>query len=207
MGIIVLLAGVVVTVFNSIGQARGVTEAAYQIASAVELARSEAVSRQTYVWMGFQPFTNTTSGNLDLRIGIAYSADGSVTNTSPSNMIPLGHSLILQRVGMAPLQGLPLGTNTLPPSAVDLSGFSGGTNFLIGTTNSSSGNGFSNGCTITFLPLGEVTTNSAPGPTNGFDPMLGLGLLPTRGGTNIQGNNAAAVLIDGSVGISTILRP
>ena len=57
------------------------------------------------------------------------------------------------------------------------------------------------------MPLGEVTTNVAPGPTNGFDPFLGIGLQPTRGATNIHGNNNAAVVIDGSVGIPTIIRP
>lgn len=207
MGIIVLLAGVTVTVFNSIGQARGVTEAAYQVASAIELARSEAVSRQTYVWLGFQPVTNPSTGNLDLRLGIVYSADGSVTNMNAGNMIPLGHALLLQRVGMAPLQGLPLGSNTLPAEAIDLSTFQAGTNFQIGMTNAAGVNGFSNGCTITFMPLGEVTTNAAPGLTSGFDPVLGLGLQPTRGTTNIQGNNNAAVLIDGSIGIPVILRP
>jgi Tfp pilus assembly protein FimT len=193
MGVISLLAAAVVTGFNEIGRARGVTEAAYQIASAVELCRSEAVSRQSYVWLGFQPQTNT--GSSDLRLGMVYSMDGSSTNTNSTNLMPLGKALLIQSVALAPVN-TSIATNF---SGVDLSTVGAGMSFIIGT------NKFT-GPTITFMPLGEVTTNPSPTNTDGFDPILGVELRPTRG-TQILATNVIELLIDGSVGIPTIIRP
>lgn len=196
MAILALLAGFAIPAFTSIGQARGVTEAAYQVAAAIELARSEAVSRQTYVWMGIQPQTNF--GNLDLRIGLVYSKDGTATNTAAANLQPVGRAVLIQRVGLAGAAGLGVGTNFA--GATDLAGYSAGlTNFQIGQV------GFVSGRTITFTPLGEVTTAPSPSTTTGFDPRLVVGLRQTRG-TTLMTNNDIAVEIDGSVGIATIYR-
>lgn len=195
IAIIGLLAAFAVPAFSSIGQARGATEAAYQIASAVELARGEAISRQTYVWMGLQPQTN--GGNLDLRIGLVFSKDGSGTNTNISNLQPIGRALLVQRVGIANPATLDVGTNL--GTLTDLSSYSGGASFTIGAfTNSGR-------CSITFTPMGEVTTVAAPNFTNGFNPRIGIGLRQTRG-TVLVANNDIAVVIDGSVGIPTIYR-
>jgi len=195
MGVISLLAAAVVTGFNEIGRARGVTEAAYQIASAVELCRSEAVSRQSYVWLSFQP--QTSSGSADLRLGMVYSMDGSSTNTSSNNLMPLGKALLIQNVALASVN-TSIATN-FPSSGVDLSIVGAGMSFIIGT------NKFT-GPTITFMPLGEVTTNPSPTNTDGFEPILGVELRPTRG-TQILATNVTELLIDGSVGIPTIIRP
>ncbi len=193
MGVISLLAAAAVTGFNAIGRARGVTEAAYQIASAVELCRSEAVSRQSYVWLSFQPQTN--SGSADLRLGMVYSLDGSSTNISSTNLMPLGKSLLIQSVALAPVN-TSIATNF---SGVDLSTNLAGLTFTIGT------NTF-NGASMTFMPLGEVAAKPSPTNTDGFDPILGFGLQPTRG-TTLLTNNLTELLIDGSVGIPTIIRP
>lgn len=196
IAIIGLLASLAIPAFSSIGQARGVSEAAYQIAAAVELARSEAISRQTFVWMGFQPQTN--SGNLDLRVGMVYSKDGT-TNTNATNLQPIGRAMLLQRVGLAEVTsaGFDVGTNLA--SAANLSDFSGGMSFQIGQAN------FLNKSTFTLTPLGEVTTNATPSSTTGFDPRIAVGLRQARGTTLMPGNDIA-VVIDGSVGTPTIYR-
>lgn len=196
MAIIGLLAGFAIPAFNSIGQARGVTEAAYQLASSIELARSEAVSRQTFVWLGMQNQTN--AGGLDLRLGLVYSKDGSSTNTFPNNLQPIGRSLLIQRVGLTAATTGDVGTNL--GTLVDLAAFSGGLKpFKIGQTD------FSDGRTVTFTPLGEVTTNPSPDSTNGFDPRLAVVLCQARG-TALNTNSAIAVVIDGSVGVPTIYQ-
>jgi len=195
MGVISLLAAAAVTGFNAIGRARGVTEAAYQIASAVELCRSEAVSRHTYVWLSFMPQVN--AGSADLRLGMVYSMDGSSTNTNSTNLMPMGKSLLIQGVAASQLSGLKLGTNNVS-GILDISTNNSGLQFQIGQVQ------FVNGMTITFMPLGEIASKASPTITDGFDPVLGLGLVPTSGHTN---NNSVAVIIDGSVGIPTIIRP
>jgi prepilin-type N-terminal cleavage/methylation domain-containing protein len=196
IAIIALLAAAITPVFNSIGQARGVTEAAYQVAAAVELARSEAVARQTYVWLGLQPQTN--SGNLDLRIGLVYSKDGSGTNTAAANLQPIGKAILIQRTALVDPSGW--GAGEVGTSLGTFSSFpaSGGLTFT-------NGKSAFTGRTVTFTPLGEVMTNSAPSATDGFDPRIAIGLRQSRGTTPATGNDIA-VVIDGSVGIPTLYR-
>lgn len=196
VAIIGMLAALAIPAFNSIGQARGVTEAAYQLSTAVELARSEATSRQTFVWLGLQPQTN--SGNLDLRIGMVYSRDGTA-NTNATNLQPIGRTLLLQRVGMVGVTsaGFDVGTNLT--GAANLSDFTGGMSFQIGQAN------FISNCSVTFTPLGEVTTNATPTTTDGFDPRIAVGLRQARG-TTLPAGNEIAIAIDGSVGTPNIYR-
>ncbi|MFZ4779266.1 MAG: pilus assembly FimT family protein [Terrimicrobiaceae bacterium] len=189
IAIIGLLAVFAIPAFNSIGQARGVTEAAYQVAAAVELARSEAITRQTYVWLGLQ--TNN-SGNLDLRIGLVFSKDGS-TNADATNLQPIGRALLIQRVGLTK-------STDVPGTPRELAGFSGGISFEIGQSAK-----FTDKRSVTFTPLGEVMTAPTPASTNSFDPLLAIGLATARG-TQLDTNNIVSVGIDGSVGIPTIYR-
>jgi hypothetical protein len=129
---------------------------------------------------------------------MVYSVDGSSTNTIPSNLMPLTKALTIQSVALASV-------NTQIAS-----GFSGVDLFTLGPSTPpftfSIGNKSFNGPIITFMPLGEVTTNNTPADTNGFDSSLGVELRPTRG-TQVLTNNVTELLIDGSVGIPTIIRP
>ena len=201
IAVISLLAAAAVSGFNSIAQGRGVTEAADQISSAVELGRSEAIARQTYVWLMFQPQTN--AGNLDLRLGIFYSKDGTAkitTNTQADNVVIIGKPLLIRSVGVRSLTALSLGTNDFS-AAVDISTNNPITSPMkFGTTVFDQ-----SASSITIMPLGEVTAMGNPTATNGFEPLLGIGLQGTRG-TTMTTNNDAAVLIDGSVGNPTIFR-
>lgn len=188
--VVVAIIGLAVPAFNSIGQARGVSDAAYQVSGAIELARSEAISRQTYVWLGFQEQTN--SGNRDLRVGIVYSRDGT-PNTNTNNLQPIGRALLVQRVGLTNSVGLP----GIP---LELAGFTGGISFEIGQAAK-----FTDKRSVTFTPLGEVMANPSPTPGSTFDPLLAIGLASARG-TQLGTNNIASVAIDGSVGIPTLHR-
>ena len=193
MLIITLLAGVGVTAFNSIGQARGVAEGANQVASAIELARSEAVSRQTYVWLALQ--TQTNFGSSDLRVGLVYSLDGTA-NTNSTNFASIGKPRLIQRVTLAstasPFNAGANFTNT--STTENLSTNSGNVAFTIGTAP------FSSARSVTFTPMGEATT--IPTVTNGFAPRIAIGLRQIRG-TTPASNNDIAVVIDGSVGVAT----
>lgn len=197
VAIIGMLAAFAIPAFNSIGQARGVSEAAYQIAAAVEMARSEAISRQTFVWLGVQPLTNF--GNVDLRVGLIYSKDGT-SNTNATNLQPIGRAVLLQRVGVVGVNtpGFDVGPVKLT-NAVNLSGYNGGATFQIGQAN------FQGGSTVTFTPLGEATIVASPTTTDGFEPRIVLGLRQSRGTTLLPGNDIA-ISIDGSVGTANIYR-
>ena len=194
IAIVGLLATFSIQAFSSIGQARGATEAAYQISNAVETARVEAITRHTFVWLGLQPQTN--SGNMDLRVGIVFSRDGT-PNPAPTNLRPVGRSVLIQRVGLINAAGV---ANVPPPlSAIsEMANYSAGATFDIGSVRFT-------GCTLAFSPLGEVIRAASPSPNIGFEPRIGIGLAQMRGMTQST-NNQCAVLIDGSVGIPTIYR-
>lgn len=196
VAIVGLLAALSIPAFTSIGQARGVSEAAYQVAAAIEFARNEAISRQTFAWVGFQDQTN--SGSRDLWVGMVYSKDGSTTNMAAANLQPMGRAFMIQRVGLVDTATLQVGTNLSSCASVYTNS---GAAFTVGQR------AFA-GRTVTVTPAGEFMLASLSGaivPTNGFDPKIAIGLRGFRGTTPVSDNDVA-VVIDGSVGIPTIYR-
>ena len=193
IAIVGILAALAIPTFNSIGQARGITEAAYQIAAGVELARSEAVARKTFVWLGVQNQTNF--GNVDLQLGLAYSRDGSI-NTNAANLQPLGRPSLIQRVGLVSTSSLDSGIS-LPSDSVDLSTQSVGS-LPIGNKNFAD-------TIITFTPSGEALLALTPDNSTGFEESIAIGMRGYRGTTPLADNDTA-VLVDGSVAIPKIYQ-
>lgn len=151
IAIVGVLGAFAVPAFNSIGQARGATEAAFHISSAIELARSEAIGRKTYVWLGLQPQTNF--GSLDLRLGLVFSRDGTA-NMTATNLQPLTPATLLNQVAVT---GSSLGV----------------TDFTIGQSRFTR--------SLTFTSMGEVLVSSTPSPDEGFPTNLALVIEQTRG--------------------------
>ena len=198
VALIAILSALAIPAVSSFSQSRGLEESAYQVAAAVEMARGEAVARQTYVWLAFQPQTN--SGNLDLRLGMVASKDGT-TYLATNNLQPLIRPQLIPRVGLAPWSELKLPANA-PSGPVDVASTSDGAKFEISSTMK-----FDSGRALTFFPTGEVTTKAAPDPATGFDPLLGIGLRVTRGVEFAADDNSdIAVVVDGSVGVPGIYR-
>ena len=193
VAIIGILAAVAVPAFNSIGQARGVSEAAFQVSAAVELARSEAVARQTFVWLGLQNQTNF--GNVDLRVGMVYSKDGSSTNTAQANLQPVARSFVIQRAGVVSSGDIAAGTNL---SAMDDLFTNSAGSFQIANQTLADR-------ILTFTPDGEVLLVRTPGSSTPFSKQIAVGLKAFRGTTPMTGNDAA-VVIDGSTGIPAIFQ-
>ena len=160
IAIIGLLSAFAIPAFNSIGQARGATEAGFQISSAIELARSEAVGRNTFVWLGLQPETNL--GSRDLRVGLVLSKDGTA-NQSQANLVPVTGTILIKQVALV---DSPLGE----------------ANFTVGQVIFEE--------SLTFSPLGEVFVNPAPLYDEGFPINLVLEFQQTRGDTLLTSNTA-----------------
>lgn len=196
MGIIGLLAAFAIPAFNSIGRARGGAEAAHQVSAAIELARSEAIARRTYVWLGLQE--QRVAGDRNLLVGLVASADGT-TNTDDTNLFPIGRVIQIQRVGLTNslnVPGIPGGQAT-PRELVD---FSEGLDFDLGQNAR-----FTDRRTLTFTPFGEVLTDPSPESDTPFEPLLALGLATARG-EQLDTTNITSVAVDGSAGIATVLR-
>ena len=194
VAIFVVLASFAVPALNSIGGARGSVDAAYKISQSIELARSEAVARRTYVWIGLED--SESFGNRNLFLGGVYSRDGS-TNISAANLQPLFRSILIEKVGL--VASADTGTNNSEySSAQALQTNQSGITFSIGSQ-------VYNSKTITFTPSGEAMLSGAPTSSTPFESKILIGIRGFRGTTESK-NNDVAVVVDGSTGIPVIYR-
>ncbi|MCS7009454.1 MAG: prepilin-type N-terminal cleavage/methylation domain-containing protein, partial [Chthoniobacterales bacterium] len=194
VGIFVLLMTIAIPSFSNFGRAQGVTEASYQVAAAIEQARSEAIARSGYVWLAIED--EVEAGTRQLRLGIALVKDSNPTNLSSENLQPLIKPMTIQRVGLA---------NSQTPEIAggeELSSHTGGATFQVGKAR------FQKGCSLLFAPTGEVSL-TAPSSRDDFrfDPLIAIGIQAARGANNLDSKNYADIGIDGSTGICQIYRP
>jgi len=186
IGVIALIAAITVPAISGVTQARGVTDAAYQLSAAVEQARVEAVARRTYVWLGIEQ--TISSGTYDLQIGLVSSKNSSA-DASPANLQAVGNVMRIREVGLA-ASGM--------DGALEMHEFADGASFASGNTTFA-------GRTLTFTPQGEVATAPSPGPETGFVPLAAIGIRAAQGLT-LNENNPATVTVDGSIATASILR-
>jgi hypothetical protein len=192
--------------FNSVAAAHGVSQGLYQVSALLELGRSEAMARQTYVWVVFE---NTTVGNFsgesEIRMAAFASQDGTSTPSS-SNLLQITKVLHLHDAKLTNWSSLKSATQgVLPglipvtpvPSPVDVYGNNNSISFLTGINQ---GTQYS----VTFTPRGEAMLATTPGAYTPYDNWIDVSLQQTHG-TQVTANALdAAVVIDGSTG--TVLR-
>ena len=193
VAIIGMLAYFVVPTIQSISSARGIADSANRIAEAVEFARSEAVARRTYVWLGFENLTQ--SGIRIFVLGGVYSKDGSA-NAASANIQPLFRSVVLEQVGL-------VGSADTGANNSSYTGASALATSTLGITFSSGSRTFSSKTTVTFTPTGEVMLTGLPTSTTAFESQILIGIRSFRG-TTAATNNDIAVVIDGASGIPTV---
>ncbi len=189
IALIGVLAALTIPAINSMGAASDVTHTAVGVAGALELARSEAVARQTYVWAAFEPLTEGDESRL--LVALMASINGA-PDPGQANLRPLGRILSFNQIDITEVAAL--GISGIPAGVSELGGN--------GITFEEGQRAFSAGQSITFTPQGEALLSGSPSRLDGFDPWIGIGL---RGST--QPDNVVAVLVDGSTGIATIRRP
>lgn len=202
MAIIGLIFALGIPALSSLGSSRGVTQAAYEISALLELARAEAVARQTYVWVGIKP--EKSGPSTVLRLGAVYSKDGSAQIANNSQ--PLTRAFVVSGVTLTDFAVLNPGTKaeltnrglTVSAEAAN----SHNASFRIGNVDFNTGGS----ATITFTPRGEALLKGSPAESDGFDPLIGIGLQPTRGSATLSNADDAGVVLDGSVGIPLIVR-
>jgi len=183
-----LLAYLAAPAFQSIGRARGLASATDIVTAVVELAHNEAVTRQTYVWLGVR--RESAGGRQALQIALMSSKDG--TTNSGGNLHPLTRPQTIEGVGLV--------SSGAAGSPRELASQNNGLIFQAGAAN------FDEGTTFTFLPTGEVTAAATPSPSDGFEPLLAIGLAALKG-DEPDNANRTAIIIDGAVGSATVIRP
>lgn len=181
--------------FQSIVSSHGVSQAATDVATLLEFARDEAVNRQSYMWVGLKEATN--NGAVELQMAAVYSVDGT-TNTG-TNLQPLSRIVRVKQVGLVPFANLSAETRSLLGASTTVTEYATNTKgitFKVGATE------FSN--SLTFTPRGEAMLNGGPTSFAGFDPQIGVGIVPSRRANGSA--NDAGVVLDGSTGMARVLR-
>lgn len=187
MAIIGALAAFALPAFTSIGQARGATESGYQIGAFLDLARTEAITRRTYVRAAM--VVTNHAGRSEVRLGAMASGDGTP-----------GTNDLRQLTKVITLRDVTLSKSGLPDVEELASAQAPGLVFRIGHTQ------FGSGPVVTFTPSGEALTNAIPTEDTGFTPRMALGVFQTRGNQTLT-NNSLQITIDGATGITRVLRP
>lgn len=196
VAIIAILAVVTVPSLPSLMGAKGVSRAVTDISSVFELARSEAVGRSAFVFLGFEEGTNS-SGASELRVAAAASPDGSSTN----GLLTISRMVRLPNVRLVSYNDLPAVVRNADTNNLAASRF-------VNEITSSSPT-FTNsqqvfqGSMLVISPEGELLV--APGNA-AFLPRASVGLVQTRG-TTPSTNDGAIVSFDGGSGAITIVRP
>ncbi len=170
IAVIAILAVAARPAFNAIAATRGVGQAAHEISAILELARAEAVTRQTYVWVGLQTATN--GGVSEVIAAAVSSRDGTGTNIQATNLNALTRVLRMRNAALGGWNELKPETTALFSQATPVGVLtnSGGPSFQVG------GQAFL-GQTLVFTPRGEASLRGAPGVYDGYTPYIGVGCV------------------------------
>ncbi len=210
IAILGIMMAVVAPSLPSMLGAKAIGKAANEVAAVLERARAEAMSRRTYVYVGFLNSTNA-AGNSELRIGAAASLDGT-SNTTTANLRALTRVLPVENIQMTDLSGLPPSLSqkaTKKDPGLTNTDFVSGFTFRLPTiydpTSKKSFKGFEDAPVLIISPQGELLPDAA---SFSFLPSASIGLIPTRKGEAIKNSSDGAIVTyRGGSGRIEITRP
>ena len=216
VGIMLILLSASIPAVQNLGASRGIGTAASQISSALELAKSTAVSRNTYVWVGFATVTNT-SGNLETCVGVMMSKDG--TSNTGANLTAVSKLTAIEHVSLAGPTDIPSALRTKLPSDVagPVTSYAGslttsvGTSFEFKKANVTSGKlTFPNNATILISPQGEIIASAVitSAGFQSFVPQVMIGLTQSRKATSLgtAAKDSAVLVFYGGTGSIRVYR-
>jgi Tfp pilus assembly major pilin PilA len=203
IGIMMILFAASVPAVQNLAVSRGIGTATSQISSALELAKSTAVSRNTYVWVGFATVTNT-AGNLETCVGIMMSKDGTSTSTT-TNLTAVSKLTAIENVALAGPAEIPTALKDKLPSDQTSPDFSDASSYpgsftSVGTFDFKKANvsgakvTFPNNATLLISPQGEIIASAT---SQSFVPQVMIGLTQSRKATSLGVDDAkdGAVLV------------
>ena len=199
IGIIALIAVVSVPAYNAFNQSQSLTRGASDLSLLLEYARTEAVARQTYVWVGAEKID--LSGRPGLAFGAVYSKDGTGTNLAAANLAPLNRAFQVAGVVMVPWGDLRTSTRTTysGPTPASVATNTAGVPFQLGAQSFT-------GKTLTFTPRGEALLTGSVTPDEGYSEAIDISLRQTKGPAVQPDSDDLALLITGSTGIVRLIR-
>ena len=219
IGIMLILLSASIPAVQNLGASRGIASAASQISSALELAKSTAVSRNTYVWVGLATVTNE-EGNQETCVGIMMSKDGtSDPGANGKNLTAVSKLTSIEHVALANASDLPASLQAKLPS--DVASETTSNKFVLNLNNSlatfppfnkpnvkdgkiSFGSGTLNDI-ILISPQGEIIASAT---SQNFVPQIMIGLTQSRKGTSLkdQAKDGAVLVFYGGTGQVRVYR-
>jgi len=180
IAIAAIMASVAVPAFISINSSQGVTQGLNDVSGMLELARSTAMSQNTYVFVGLANTTDAV-GNSELIVGAVRSMDGTF-NTAPGNLSPIAKLRMVHNAQMIPLSGA-----TAPPTAAVLQNILPSPDTAASVANADSSISFTvNGQVFTnsvlvVTPQGQVILSSNVTSSTPFTDQVEIAVQPARG--------------------------
>jgi len=174
VAIIGVLMVLTMPVMQRVNEGQRMGKAVSDLTALLEYARTEALARSTYVWVGFTNRTNS-SGNAELAVMVFASRDGMATAANDT-IEPLTKMLHLEGIQFTDKDQLSQEVRNL---------------YIVGTTAAVSSNaspktlpasqGVTFDRTLTITPRGEAMLEKEPGLSTGFDNVIDISLRPMRG--------------------------
>lgn len=190
-----LLLGLAMPAFNNIVEAGRIPSAASQIAGVLEFARNEAMTRQTYVWVGF---CNDTAASQNRELCAA--AFGSDDGTAKGNKFRLSRVFKIPNVMLTDFDALQAGTRNLVSQDLAATTDSVGANTRQPSSSLKAG-AITFDRVLTFSPRGEVLLEPQPIWDTAFSRTVDVSLRATRGKNDpLPEADDAVVLTGGASG-------
>lgn len=189
IGIIAAISVSTVPALQSFGGSQGVNQGLYDVAGLLELARNEAITRQAYVWVGFD--NKTVDGQSVLCMAAVCAKDGSANSTSLvrlTRVIQVRNAILVNWSSLKPeTRAIISGSNPVSVADNQTSLVPGAMGEVLQKS-------------ITFTPRGEALLSSSPNSTTPYDTRIDLSFRQTKGTLVLANADDAAVIIDGSTG-------
>lgn len=213
MAIIGMLSVAAVPALNTIKGAGGVSKAGYDIAGVMEQARSYAMARNTFVFVGIAEVDGTqpesavqTSSGVGRVMLAAVASKNGRKNMDTSNLMPVSKIYRFDNVHLDDQVGT---AGNLARPAVDANNKVASGSFVMDSAYAfdwpvGGSARYSFKKVICFSPSGAVSNDLTTGD---FAKWMEVGLVEARGNAVPAAPNAAAVLLDGVTGSVSVYRP
>lgn len=228
MGCMSVLLAVMVPAFNSLKGGNDFTQSVDNIALTLERARSYAISKNTYVWVGFyeesaSALTPTSSlppysGKGRVVMAVVASTDGTQIFDAEADAAPLPAARLTPLERIQKISGVHLADIGSPTGNADSHHLDGRPDAPYADDDATSSrlrsddsqatpfpfqqSGYTFSKTIRFSPSGEAVLNGALTPKR----LAEIGILPTKGDQLTDSPNVAAVQFSGLGGNVRVYR-
>jgi len=224
LSLMMLMMGFVVPSISGILSAQSVSTALDRVSAMIDLARAEAVAKNTYVWVGLQNAPSGNGGNVQLKLAAVRSLDGT-PNLMANGLVNYTSIAAPLSFDGAILASYPTGISTALFSKiathidVDNTGtFDMGSvpaaasseSFTVGQKNfaNNSSTGLDKGGIILFTPQGQAMLwRAVPNAVAPYASQIIIGVCGIHGATPVQNDPRSGVLLlRGGSGQVSILR-